>query len=123
MAKFTSQLRQANPSLFSDAQKDTAERIAILAAMTAYRSKLALESSKDGCDGLADQLCVKIMREFESNHQSTPKHRERLACALLRWACVQSDPSQDVVDMKAFLSKWITFNALLGESGLLATSC
>ncbi|KAJ9095632.1 hypothetical protein QFC21_005504 [Naganishia friedmannii] len=116
LSTFTSQLQKNEPLLFSDGHKETVERVAILSAVTAYRSKVAVESNKEGCDDLAGHLCVKAMREFGPDHQSTTLHKERLACSLLKWVCVQSNPSQDVVDMKAFFSKWIAFNALLGKS-------
>lgn len=118
LSTFTSQLQQDASSLFSDGQNEAVERIAILSAVTAYRTKLALESNEKEGQDLVNHLCVNAMREFSLTNQAATLHKEQLASSLLKWLLVQSNPSQNVVDTRAFFSKWAAFNALLGKCWL-----
>ncbi|KAJ9114638.1 hypothetical protein QFC22_005513 [Naganishia vaughanmartiniae] len=116
LSTFTSQLQEDDQSLFNDRQKETVMRITILSAVTAYRSKLSLKTEKEERENLAGHLCVRALREFSVSDRSNTSNTKQLASSLLQWVTVQSNPSQNVVDMKAFFSKWIAFIALLGKS-------
>ncbi|KAJ9111384.1 hypothetical protein QFC19_001152 [Naganishia cerealis] len=115
LSTFTSQLGQNDPILFSDGQMETINRITTISAVIAYRSKLSLSFDKEKCQDLASRLCVTAMKSFGTSNQNATYQGEQLACSLLKWILVQSNPSQNVIDMKAFFSKWLAFVALLGK--------
>lgn len=113
---FTNQLRPTEDAFFTTNLLDTIQRVGVLCAVTRYRAQISLKATHRD---LATSLCVRAMSVWnETQGQSADVGaREEAACTMLEWAIAQSDPSGNVADMKAFLSIWSAFAALLGEYG------
>lgn len=111
---FTAQLRTENDSLFDTGLLDMVQRVDVLCAVSRYRAQCSLKAAdKD----LADSLCLRAITVW-NRKQAQPQEevqREEAACSILEWANAQSNPGGDMGDLKAYLSIWTAFAALLGE--------
>lgn len=115
---FTAQLRTKDDSLFTTGLLDMVQRVGVLCAVTRYRAQSSLKATdRDLADSVSIRAITVWNRTQAQPHEEV--QREEAACSILEWAIAQSNPGGDIGDMKAYLSIWSAFAALLGESSLV----
>lgn len=114
LERFTDYLQTKQDSLFTTKLMDTTRRLSALCALTRYRAGISLPASHGD---LANALCLRAMSVWNQSREQAAGDvpREEVACIMLEWANAQSDPSGNITDMKAYLTIWSAFAALLGE--------
>ena len=112
---FTAQLRTEDDALFTTRLLDMVQQVGVLCAVTRFRAQ---SSSQASHRDLPESLCLRAMTVWNRTQADSPEEifREEAACSILQLAASQSNPCEDIGDMRAYLSLWSAFAALLGKS-------